>query len=662
MKNILFTVLLLVSLESHATKYYISATGSDANSGLTSLLPKQTITAVNALTLTAGDTVAFKKGDGWYGTLIAAYSGSVGSPIVYTTYGTGATPTITGFTTITSGWTNEGGGIYSKVITAESQTNMVTIDGVQYGMGRYPNSTFLTYESASGYVSITDNELTGTPNWTGAEAVIYKNDYRIERDLITNHTTNTLTYTIVSGSNMSASAPNKYFIQNDLKTLDQYGEWYHDYAGTGKFYMYFGVVDPTSKTVKVSTLNNLIKVNSAKTYITIDGLSLTGSIKQAILADSNCHNVTVQNSSISFAGSDGAYIDGQYATINNSTFNYCNRISIMTVGVNATISNNTILNNSIIIGQGNYGWSGTSAIVAARDNATVIGNNIQNTGTNGIFVSSDVLTGLVKNNYIYNTCVWNDDHGSIYCYGLRSAFVIESNVIDTSDGSGIYLDATSSNIEVKNNLVASCAVNGIFIHRSHDIIVTGNTVFDCGLTQLMLQNYINEDLMYNITATNNIFVAKSASQKTLWYQTIYTGYASRWNTFSFSGNIYARPISDATTIYAMALGIGGNKTLAEWKTLSGTDTDAVGSPVSIVSESDAQFMYNETASPKNTALSWPAVDMEGVKKVGIVAIPAYSSYIFLKDPNPAPAPSQGVKRPGMSGGKAGMVGNRPGLI
>ena len=661
MKPILITLLLLLCITANATKYYISATGSDANSGLISLLPKQTITAVNALSLSAGDTIAFKKGDGWYGTLIAAYSGSVGSPIVYTTYGTGATPTITGLTTITSGWTNEGGGIYSKVITSESQTNMVTIDGVQYGMGRYPNSTFLTYESAVSNTSITDNQLTGTPNWTGAEAVIYKNAYRIERTVITGHSVGTLSYSIYSGLNTAASPTDNYFIQNDLRTLDAFGEWYHDYSGTGKLYVYFGGVDPTTKTVKVATLNNLMKVNTAKTYVTVDGLAFTGSIKEAFTAQYNCHNLSIKNSAFSFIGSDGIYIDGQYATINNSTFNYCNRISVMTVGAYASITSNTVTNNAVIVGQGNYGYSGTSAIIVVQDNATVTGNSIQNTATNGIFVDGTVDTGLIKNNFIYNTCIWNDDHGSIYCSGLRTALVIESNIIDTSDGSGIYLDATSSNIEVKNNSVASCAVNGIFIHRSHDITVTGNTVFDCGLTQLMLQNYINEDLMYNITATNNIFVAKSASQKTLWYQTIYTGYADRWNTFSFSGNIYARPISDATTIYAMALGVGGNKTLAEWKTMSGTDSDAIGSPVSIVSESDAQFMYNETASPKNIALNWPAVDMTGIKKVGIITVPAYSGYVFLKDPNPTVIPT-GIKKPALSGGKAGLSGNRPGLM
>jgi hypothetical protein len=79
----------------------------------------------------------FKRGDTWTGTLTVKASGTSVAPITYGAWGEGAKPVITGFTTI-SGWTNEGGGIYSKVITSESQTNMVTIDGVNTGMGQIP--------------------------------------------------------------------------------------------------------------------------------------------------------------------------------------------------------------------------------------------------------------------------------------------------------------------------------------------------------------------------------------------------------------------------------------------------------------------------------------------------------------------------------------------
>jgi hypothetical protein len=64
--------------------YYVSATGNNANDGLSTSAPKQTIAAVNALTLNAGDTVAFKGGDTFNDATLVAVSG-----VTYTSYGTG---------------------------------------------------------------------------------------------------------------------------------------------------------------------------------------------------------------------------------------------------------------------------------------------------------------------------------------------------------------------------------------------------------------------------------------------------------------------------------------------------------------------------------------------------------------------------------------------
>jgi len=198
------------------------------------------------------------------------------------------------------------------------------------------------------------------------------------------------------------------------------------------------------------------------------------------------------------------------------------------------------------------------------------------------------------------------------------------------------MDATSSNIEVKNNSVTDCSLYGIFIHRSHDIVITGNTIFDCDQTQLMMLNFINSNLMYNLTVNNNIFVSKSATQKTLWYQTIYTDYATTLSSFSFSGNIYARPIDDNTTMYVVALGIGGNKTLAEWKTFSGTDASSTQSPFTVTSESDLTLAYNETATAKTVSLPYTCKDLSGYYVGGSVSIPAYSSKVLFKDIQPTP--------------------------
>jgi hypothetical protein len=69
--------------------YYVSATGSDSNDGLTTSTPWQTITKVNASSFSPGDVISFKGGDTFTGNLQINNSGSTGRPITYTSYGTG---------------------------------------------------------------------------------------------------------------------------------------------------------------------------------------------------------------------------------------------------------------------------------------------------------------------------------------------------------------------------------------------------------------------------------------------------------------------------------------------------------------------------------------------------------------------------------------------
>lgn len=214
MKKLLILIFLFASLAVNATVYYVSTAGNDGNNGLTTSTTWATITKVNTVwnagTFNPGDQILFNKGDTFNGTITVKESGTVGNPITVGAYGTGANPIITGFTTI-SGWTNYGGGIYSKVISSASAINMVTVNEVQYGMGRFPKTIYNTYESFNAAISITDNQLTASPNWTGAEAVIRKNDWTADRCIITNHSGTTLTYTSRGTSQVPYSVGFGYF-------------------------------------------------------------------------------------------------------------------------------------------------------------------------------------------------------------------------------------------------------------------------------------------------------------------------------------------------------------------------------------------------------------------------------------------------------------------
>jgi parallel beta-helix repeat protein len=626
MKKLLLLLVLLISLahQIQATKYYISATGSDSNSGLTTLLPKQTLTAVNALILNANDTVAFKRGDGWYGTLIVNYSN-----VTFTTYGTGSTPTITGFTTI-SGWTNDGGGIWSKVIATETNSlaNMVTIDGVQYGMGIEPNSTYLTYESSSTNVSITDNQLTGTPDWTGAEAVIKKNGYTLDRCLITSGNTSTLTYTNLGSAN-NADATGEYFFMNDLKTLDQYGEWYHN-TTTGKFSMYFGAVDPTTKTVKVATLNNLCKINSSKTNATIDGLAFSGSIGHNLSFSGGSDYATVSNCTITFSGLNAIVAVGTNNLISNNTISDSNRLGVYCSGTSCSIFDNSVTNTAMIIGQGNTGSAYKGGLFIYGTLVDIQRNRIINSGYNGMFIGNATQTGLVKNNYIYNSCVYLWDQGAIYTSGIYTALTIDGNIAEKSGGSGIYLDAPSGNILAKNNIAIECLLSGLFNHQGSFNVWADNTAFNCQYG-FMLSNTTTVSNTHDLSLSGNICVAKTATQIPFNYYTACPTYADAFPTLSFTNNIYARPIDDVNVIYWNTMGSGGPRTLSQWQTYSGTDLNSNDSPRPIVDVSDIEIRYNATTVAAPVTFSFSGVTLANVQHPSTVTLEPYTSMILIKN-------------------------------
>jgi hypothetical protein len=78
------------------TTYYVSATGSDGNSGTSQASPWRNLSKVNTTVLGPGDQVLFRAGDSWTGQLTPNGSGNSSAPITYGAYGSGTRPVING--------------------------------------------------------------------------------------------------------------------------------------------------------------------------------------------------------------------------------------------------------------------------------------------------------------------------------------------------------------------------------------------------------------------------------------------------------------------------------------------------------------------------------------------------------------------------------------
>src|SRR5688572_11802140 len=177
------------SWASAKTYFLSSSVGSDSRSVYQAqypITPWKTLNRLNSFSeLQPGDSVLFKRGDVFYGTLQINRSGTRDGVITYTAYGKGANPVISGLTSVGE-WAVHNENIFYATLTIKSP-NIVSLNGVATGMGRHPNDRYLNYEGHEDNESITDDQLEPVPSWVGGEVVIRKYRWIIDRHTITNH-------------------------------------------------------------------------------------------------------------------------------------------------------------------------------------------------------------------------------------------------------------------------------------------------------------------------------------------------------------------------------------------------------------------------------------------------------------------------------------------
>ncbi len=650
-KRILLSILIAhSSMVSFAATYYVSNAGDDANSGLNEELAWETLTKVNSATFSAGDQILFKRGDTFYGSLIISQSGSSGNPITFGAYGTGTNPVITGFTEVAS-WTDSGSNIWesTNAVSTLSNCNMVVINSTNTPMGRTPNSGYYYYQSHSNNYHITSNNLTGTPNWTGAELAFNPDNWETKRCPITAQSTSTLTFTQPESFSIRQNDL-KFIIQNDIRTLDQQNEWYYN-PSTKKISIY-STSEPAG--VMVSSVENLVSLTN-KSYITIRDLKFTGANSRAITMD-NADYVTISNCDIKYIGKDG--ISGGYyvGTSSGLTIDSCSisntnngAIGLPYTFTNATIRNNTIDSSGMIYGASAVYIKGTNqssvlyGINVHASGLTVEHNTITNTGYCGILFYEGSTT--IQYNFVQNFNQINHDGGGIYTWNgsnvSHSGMIVKYNIIinDTtvkepghllSGDVGLYFDDFSNGIEVAYNSTEVPLGIGIFLHNAHDMSVHHNTVFN-SLNCLNFSGTRGD--LTNDSITYNTLIAKSSNQVVYRVdpaENIITDITADYNVLD-------RPI-DSDNIFECVIRTPSfghpYYSLSEWQSYSGQDANSHKCPVSITSESDLQFEYNASDSVKTVPLSKPMIDVKWTKYASQLTLQPYSSIILIKDPNP----------------------------
>ncbi len=517
--NLLFSMILSAGFPAmaFATNYYISNTGSDNNSGRLQQQPWQSLKKLNEIagTLAPGDSVFFKRGGVYHGSITLTRSGVQHHPIVFTAFGEGAAPVVSGLNSVT-GWESIGSNTWqAPAAFAVHALNLVLLDGRPQRIGRYPNADatgggYLIYENFNDDLSITDNQLDASTDWKGAEVVIRKNHWTAERCRVTSHQHHTIYYTHANGGINNIPEPSiypgtknfGYFFQNDPRTLDQYGEWYFD-SSTHRLQMVFTPAGPGAHSIQVPVVDTLVNLGSLS-YISFDQLAFEGAGLSAIynrggsgISITRCRFENMGAKAIHFWDTDHVLVEN--VSIRNVLSNAIQVRSGKKDDV--TIRNCQITNTGMFLGMGSFfdDRDYKAIVVTAGKKILIENNHIDSVGLTGIqFQGSDVL---VQHNVVNHFCCNLDDGAGIYTYLDASreqpgALFINRNIREniilngigagagasgTNRAEGIYCDNGSMNIDITGNTIAFVSNKAFAFNNPFNINVRENTCYSNGM-------------------------------------------------------------------------------------------------------------------------------------------------------------------------------------
>ena len=125
-------LVVVCSVMTRATTYYVDPAGSNGNSGLSPATPWRTLLKVGISTFQPGDVILFKRDAVWNEWLTPPSSGTAGNLIKFDAYGDGRPPEFTGaYNTSTADWTNTSGNVWQITLSATQPIDQLKF--VQFG-------------------------------------------------------------------------------------------------------------------------------------------------------------------------------------------------------------------------------------------------------------------------------------------------------------------------------------------------------------------------------------------------------------------------------------------------------------------------------------------------------------------------------------------------
>lgn len=623
--------------------YYFSADGNDNSSGLSPSAAWKSMGKLNAFTFREGDSIRFRRGDTFAGTL-NLFANQVGNQLYFGAYGPGERPVLTGLKKLTA-WKKVGGNLWqNNQLTSDKKIKVVVINDTLTPMGRYPDDRWDKISEAS-HTSITISENTAK-DWTGGELVMQVKDWVSRHEkILAQHGR---TFEFKKRDDLNPSAGWGFFIQDHIKTLTRDGEWYYEPA-THAFTIYSTGEPRNIYVADAPTLANFWD----KDAITLRDLAFHGN-NDIGLYFQGTSNLRIENCDFRFNGSRAIY--GGFSdtpeerwTISNCTFaeqpNFA--IHVAEHGQTNHYRNSIILGNTfhrIGLYPGLSGEGEATALYFFGNGLRIANNRFDSIGYNGIYFNGD--NAMVQNNFLNHYNLTAHDGAAIYTEGIYAGRKIISNiaisggVIDKSAfppgreffTHGIYLDEQSSGVLVAGNVASENEHSGIFLHRANNNTITKNLCYD-NMYGLGIMSTSQTEPVSGNRFSDNEFIAKckinSYSQAAV---TLGSPFDDYQKFGVFDNNYYGR-ISDSKPVFH-AVTDQWRKSLdfdfQGWKAFMNQDARSK-SPASFAGyELNGIFLINPDSINKSVRLKGNYVDIRGRQFRDRVNIPPFSGIVLIQ--------------------------------
>ncbi|MBO9609086.1 MAG: right-handed parallel beta-helix repeat-containing protein, partial [Paenibacillaceae bacterium] len=357
--------------------------------------------------------------------------------------------------------------------------------------------------------------------------------------------------------------------------------------------------------------------------IVIEGLSFEATnlnhadeigIRQGQISVTAAKNITIRNNEFARGGGSGVYVDASDSiTIEGNDVFDMGMAGILVSRSGKASTDSKVTNNRVNnTGQAFADWGGNIALKAS-DHMEVSYNQLSTSARHGVTLRSS-NDNTIKFNEISDMNRNSQDTGAIY-YGQSEGIAVENNRVHHSGKfgrgqTGIYVEDNSNNSTLRNNIVYSILASETN-NLNTSVIAKGektafyNNIFDYSTSYAAIRSLAFNGYTVNLHKFEHNIFASFGSQR------------RHFNFVNYSNDRVDQ--SDDNLFYKQAsgshqmIGIPGDDTLANWKTLRGQRYDQhslTGDP-KFVDRANGDYTLQAT-SPALTALGFQQIDPRSI--------------------------------------------------